>query len=99
LWLLVQLSLHKKLNFIVSSNYFSSSGLFERVEQVKIAWRKVRTIGGLWQYFTVHLFKCSYCHSGGVRTRAVVNTDAFDWSNSSFWTKGWLYSWSLRSFE
>jgi hypothetical protein len=65
----------------------------ECIEQVKIAWRQFRTIGGVWQYFLRHFPQCSCCHRGGVRTRVLVEeTDASDWSTSSFWKKGWFYS-------
>jgi hypothetical protein len=61
---------------------------------VKIAWHQVRTVGRVWQYLPMHLLQCSCCHSGGVRTRVVLEeTGAFDWPTSSFSTKGWwLYS-------
>jgi hypothetical protein len=59
---------------------------------MKIAWCQVRTVGGVWQYLPLHFLHCSCCHSGGVRTRIVEETDAFDCSTSSFWMKGWLYS-------
>jgi hypothetical protein len=47
----------------------------------------------VWQYLPVRFLQCSVCHSSGVRTRVLVEeTEAFAWSASSFWTKGWLYS-------
>jgi hypothetical protein len=50
-------------------------------------------VGGVWQHLPMHLFQRSCCQSGGVRMRVVVGeTDSFDWSTSSFGTKGWLYS-------
>jgi hypothetical protein len=45
LWLLVQPTLHKKFNFIVGFKSFSSYGLFEWPEEVKIAWCQDRTLG------------------------------------------------------
>jgi len=34
---------------------------------------------GVWQYLPMHFLQCSCCHSGGVRTRVVMEeTDAFD---------------------
>jgi hypothetical protein len=65
LWLLVQTSLHKKFNLIIGSKFFPSWSLFEWTEQVKTAWRQVRTIDGVWQYPPVHFLWCSCC--GGDR--------------------------------
>jgi hypothetical protein len=93
LLLLVHVSLHWKFNFIIGSKSFPSYGLSEWTEQVKIAWRQVRTIGEVWQYLPIHILQCSCCHSGDVQTGVVVEeTDAFDWLTFSFWTKDWLYS-------
>jgi hypothetical protein len=69
----------QNFNFTVGSKSFSSYGLFEWTEQVKIALRQVRTVGGLWQYLPMHFLQCSCCHSGDVLSRFVVEErDAFD---------------------
>jgi hypothetical protein len=69
--------MHKSLTSSSALNLFYR--LFEWTEQAKIVWRQVRNIGGVWQYLTLHFLHCFCCHSGGVRTRVVVEeTDAFE---------------------
>jgi hypothetical protein len=69
-------------------NIFPPTGLFEQTEQVKIACTRSKL-----QAVCGSTSQCPCCQSGGVQTRVVVEeTDVFDWSTSSFWTKGWHYS-------
>jgi hypothetical protein len=61
-------------------NFFSSCGLFEWTEQVKIAWHQVRTVGGVWQYLLMHFLQRFCCHTCGVQLdfhwrRQTLSTD------------------------